>query len=347
MQIIIVAGGGGSRLWPLSTPEKPKQFIPIVNNTSSLEKVYSYISKHFPKESIWINTNEKYKDLVLNTIPSIQEDHILTEPVKWDNFAAVAVQAAALANRFGDDEPLVFTTSDEFFLTEESAQKFVDALKRIDISLQNKEHDIVTMGIKPVGPNTNYGYVELHKGDVDTVFKSVVDVCSFKEKPTLEKAQSYLLEGKYVWNKFNPSFTYRTLQSIINNYHTEHKATFARIRNTGIFTNEQYQSLPKTSFDFAVMEKAKNMGITALDIEDWVDVGNWEQAYKYLPTDTDRILELEGGNNKLLSHCAEEKKKISFVGVNNLLVVETDDKILIIDPKHSAQVKKVTEHFEN
>lgn len=346
MQIIIVAGGGGSRLWPLSTPEKPKQFIPIINNTSSLQKVYSYISNHFPAENIWINTNAKYKELVLNTVEGFPEDHVLTEPVKWDNFAAVSVQAAILANKFGDDEPLIFTTSDEFFATESSAKQFVDALERIGNELQTNKYDIVTMGIKPVSPNTNYGYVEVSKKDMNSVFDSVIDVKSFKEKPNKDTASQYLEEGNYIWNKFNPSFTYRTLDKIISNYHPDHKATFSRIRNTGFCTDEQYTSLPKTSFDFAIMEKAKIMGITALDIEDWVDVGNWQQAYKYLPSESEKILQIEATNNKLLSNCSEEKKKISFVGVNNLLVVETDDKLLIIDPEYSASVKKVAEHFE-
>jgi mannose-1-phosphate guanylyltransferase len=323
MQIIIVAGGGGSRLWPLSTAEKPKQFIPLINNTSSLQKIYSYISESFEAEQIWINTNARYSELVLQSLPGFNMSNILAEPEKRDNFAAVAVQAAILAHKFGDFEPLIFTTSDEFFETRVSSTKFTDALRRIGQSLSNNEFEIVTMGVKATSPNINYGYVMLDPSNVSKSFESVVPVENFREKPSPTTAQEYLNSGMYVWNKFNPSFTYATLHRIIQKFHPDLVEIFDSIRQTGQCSLAMYQTIPKISFDYAVMEKASSMGITVLDIDDWIDVGNWEQAYKHLPQESANTLQLSASENKIMT-TNPNRKQITFVGVNKLLVVETE-----------------------
>jgi len=346
MQIVIVAGGGGSRLWPMSTPDKPKQFIPIINQTSSLEMVYGYISSAFTPDSIWINTNSRYKQLVSDILPDFDISHILTEPEKRDNFAAVAVQAARIAHEYGADEPIVFTTSDEFFGSDTSSSKFTNALRSIGNELKTGSYDIITMGVKATNPNVNYGYVELNPTNKTRVFDEVVPVLQFKEKPSESTARQYLDSGNFVWNKFNPSFTYATLKKVIDTHHPGLAELFNTIYTTGHCSDEMYAQIPKISFDYAVMEKVDSMGIIALDIEDWIDVGNWQVAFQYLPEPEDNVLQIEAKNNKLLTTNNDLIKKIGFVGVEGLLVVESEGRLLIVDPTKAAKVKEVTDYFE-
>jgi mannose-1-phosphate guanylyltransferase len=347
MQIIIVAGGGGARLWPSSNSKIPKQFVKIIGEKSSLEHVYEYLVSDFDKENIWINTNQKYADMVSDLIPGFDSAHLLLEPEKRDNFAAVSAQAAVLSHKFGDKEPLIFVTSDEFMLNHESVEKYKSAIKKIASALEKNTFEVVTMGVKPISPNPNYGYLELNPEDKDGYYSDVVKVARFCEKPDVETAQKFLEKGNYIWNKFNPSFTFATLKKYLSVYDPISYEILIEIERTGIIKPEEYAKLTKTSFDYGFMEKVPNMGVIGIDIDDWVDVGNWEIAGKYMPEidNTNNYIQVSGKNNKVMSHIPE--RKIAFIGVSNLILVESEEGILVIDPSFSAEVKKVAEYFEN
>jgi mannose-1-phosphate guanylyltransferase len=342
MQIIIVAGGGGTRLWPVSTPSNPKQFVPIIGNKSSLEHVYSHLIKKFDKKNIWINTNEVYKGLVQSLIPELDDKNILLEKTRRDSFAAVTIQAAIVSHFTSRDEVLIFTTSDEYFETAESIDSFNNALTKITGSLENNEFDIITLGIKPTSPNTQYGYIEIDHNLIDQAKTKVVKLKSFKEKPDYALAINFLNQGNFVWNKFNPSFTYGKLREMLANLYPEYLYIYDFAEKNGYISEELYLQLPKVAFDYAILEKTDNIGVITLDVADRIDVGNWEMAFEYLPDleENHTALQIQGVNNKVKM---VSEKKVAFVGVSDLLLVETDNAIMVIDPKYSALIREVSE----
>lgn len=347
MQIIIVAGGGGTRLWPLSTNHLPKQFAHIVGEKSSLEKVYEYVSGVFDKDQIWVNTNEKYKDLLSKTLPNLSEDHMLLEPEKRDTFPALAAQAAKVSHFTGDKEPIIFVTSDEFFDTQESSQKFMNALKKIGETLEKNIYDIITVGIKVTSPNVNYGYIEVEPDHNQNRYDEVVPVARFTEKPEKEKAEEFMNTGNYLWHKMNPSFNFAKMKEMLKEIDPKSLEILLDIEKTGVIDPEKYSQLPKISIDYQIMERTNNIGVIGLDVDDWVDIGNWGIAKKYLPKIEENKfqIEMEGHNNsvKLL----DPNRKVAFVGVSDIMLVESEEGILVLNPAQAAQVKKAAEYFEN
>lgn len=346
MQIIIVAGGGGTRLWPLSTDSLPKQFAPIIGSKSSLEKVYEYVASSFPKENIWVNTNAKHADLLAKTLPDLPKDKMLLEPEKRDTFPALAAQAARVSHFTNDKEPIIFVTSDEFFDTDESGAKFMEALKKIGEALEKDIYDIVTVGIKVSSPNINYGYIEVQPEYNDVRYDQVVPVARFTEKPEKETAQEFMSSGNYLWHKFNCSFNFAKMKQMLSEIDPKSLEILLEIEQTGVINPERYKDLPKISIDYQIMERTKNIGVIGLDIEDWVDLGNWEIAKKYISKEIAEHKQLELGGNNNTAKLKTLNKKVAFVGVSNLMLVETDEGILILEPSMAAEVKKVAEYFE-
>lgn len=346
MQIIIVAGGGGTRLWPLSTESLPKQYVPIVGDKSSLEKVYEYVSSVFSEDQIWVNTNVKHADLLAKTLPKLSKNRMLLEPEKRDTFPALAAQAAKVSHFTSDKEPIIFVTSDEFFDTESSALKFMSALKKIGETLEKNIYDIITVGIKVTSPNVNYGYIEVESNYNDDRYNEVVPVNRFTEKPELEKAQEFLSSGNYLWHKMNPSFNFAKMKEMLAKIDPKSLEILLEIEKTGVIEPEKYRELPKISIDYQIMERTDNIGVIGLDVDDWVDVGNWGIAKKYLSKiqENDFQVEMKGENNTV--KLQNPNRKVAFVGVSNIMLVESPEGILVLEPSFAAEVKKVAEYFD-
>ncbi len=348
MQIIIVAGGGGTRLWPISNPKTPKQFVPIVDNESLLLKTYKRLLRDFDSKDIWVNTNEKYLNQAKACLPAdFPDDHFILEPEKRDNYAAVISAGALVSHKTSENEPLIFVPCDDLVTEEESIQNFNNGLKRIAISLEKGEFDVITVGVKPTYPCINYGYIEIDDSDVEKCFEETVEVVNFKEKPDEETATKFLTSGNYLWNKFNHSFTFKKLKEKLAKLDPETLKIMEHFEHTGFIDRSEYAKIPKIAFDYAVLERIDKLGVVGISMQ-WEDLGNWEVVEKYLPPvdkePNPNLIQFGGENNKV--RIVKNQKRVAFVGVSNLLLVESDEGILIINPKNSKDIKKVSEYFE-
>lgn len=348
MQIVINAGGTGTRLWPISTKNVPKQFVDLFDNQTLLSKTYNRLRQSFNPEQIWVNVNQSHYNTARQILPGeFADSHILTEPEKRDTFAAVVAHSAVVSHFAGVDEPIIFLNSDHLILPEEIAtQKQNQALKIINHSLLHNEFDIVVIGIQPTFPATQYGYIQIRPEDKDQYLTKVVPVLSFKEKPNQETAEEFLRKGNYLWNFGSFSFCFSKLETILAGLYPEILPAVKNIHSAGQIDLENFRQLPKIAFDYAVLEKIGNLGVIGINFEVWEDIGTWEILAQYLP-DLDQFQnhkQFAGSGNKVKT--IYPHKKIAFVGVSNLLFVETEEGILIADPKYTNEIRKVTEWSE-
>jgi mannose-1-phosphate guanylyltransferase len=345
MQIIINAGGTGTRLWPFSTSSTPKQFVPLIDEESFLRKTYNRLTSHFAKEDIWVNTNVRFFEQVVACLPAdFPKNHILTEPQKKDTFAAIVAHAAVVSHFTTNTEPLVFIHADHL-VQEADWEQFNTGLEKIAKSLLSKSFEIITAGIKPTFPNTQLGYIQVNKDLISDGFESPVQVTAFTEKPELATAIEFLDSGEYLWNLGYFSFTFESLLVILNRLYPELVEIVLSIQSDGSISVEHYEKLPKVAVDYAIAEKTESMGVLGMDIS-WEDVGSWEIAKQYLPAlaENKNHIQIDGEDNKV--KLTNTDRKVAFVGVSNLMLVESDEGILVINPKHSAAVKKVAEYFD-
>jgi len=344
MQIIISAGGGGTRLWPLSTNEHPKQFVPILDPNSLFEQMFQILVHNFSPKDIWVTTIPQYQQTVEDFLPSdFPKNHILVEPERRDTFAAICSQAAIVTHHTNDTEPLIFVPADDW-LKESDIPAFNHALQKIGQGLLEDTFDFITVGITPKYPATNYGYIQIARADIKKCFDSPVSVLRFKEKPDYETAMQYNESGDFLWHKHNPSFTFQKLRKILSKIDPQSLEIFESFRKIGKIDASLYSSLPKIAIDYAIAEKIDSMGVVGMDIT-WEDIGNWEVVYKHLEdlSSSPNQIQVAGSGNKV--KLFDPSKKIAFVGVSGLLIVESEDGLLVIDPKFSPEVKKVAEHF--
>ncbi len=346
MQIIINAGGKGTRLWPYSTNSRPKQFSPLIDSENFLKKTYDRLSNNFKHEQIWINTNQNFLDLIKESLgKKYDPNKVLTEPERRDSFAALIAHAAVVASKTSRDDTLIFLHSDHLIKSEDWS-KFNHGLKIINRSIQAKEFEIITMGIKPTYPNTQLGYIQIDIEDSQECFKNTVKIKQFREKPNYERALEFVENGNYLWNLGYYSFTFNGLIKNLARLYPELVENVEGIYQSGVIKAELFSQIPKTSFDYAISEKAKSLGVVGCDFF-WEDIGNWEVARKYLPdlNNNPKQIQMAGKGNQV--KLINPNKKIAFVGVSDLLLIESDEGVLVVDPKYSAEVKKVAEYFDS
>lgn len=358
MQIVINAGGRGTRLWPLSSNSRPKQFCNIISNKSLVKLTFDRVNQEFDKDSIWVNTNKAHLDLLKESLPEISNDRILTEPARRDTFPAVAAHAALVASKTSADETIIFLSSDAYIAPNKSIKKHNRALKIVDQGIQDGDTELAVLGIKPNSASPNYGYIELRPEDKKECFDKVSSVVSFKEKPSVPVAEKYLESGNYLWNFGAFAFTFNGLLKILAKTSPESIEPLKNIYEDGEISIENFSKLVKNSFDYVVLERVSKLGVLGVELEVWDDIGSFDTIYNYLDhipnykevyknssSKSPCQIQISGSGNKVKLHKTD--KKVAFVGTEGLILVENEEGILVINPKHSPDVKKISGHFED
>lgn len=339
--ILIMAGGRGTRFWPKSTEERPKQFINLIEDRTMLQLTVDRIRNIVPIEKIFIETGEKYRNLVKEQIPDILEQNIIVEPI-GRNTAPCILLASLYIKQIYNNCNIAVLPSDHLIKNEEV---FLNNLKMANEFVTDNAESIVTIGVTPDRPETGYGYIKYNRMDKN----SIVKIDRFVEKPDLEKAVQYLNSKEYLWNAgmfiFNIDYMLKELETNYNEtYKLLQKLPNINDANYNVMLKELYPKCESISIDYAVMEKSKNIYVIPSDFG-WDDIGTWKSLERYVQKDENnnyirgQASTYNSSNNILYS----ENKKIVVIGLNNIFCVESDDMIVIGLKDHMEELVKYRE----
>lgn len=341
-----MAGGVGSRFWPASTEELPKQFLDITGQGKSLlQLTYNRFVQFIPKERILVVTNQKYKNLVEEHLPYLPDENILLEPSRNNTAPCIAYAAFHLKAR-DPKANMVVAPSDHII---EKSTAFIAAIKDGFTFVENDDV-ILTLGMRPTRPDTGYGYIQYNNNDDQLVGNSIIfKVKKFTEKPDKEKARKFLASGDYVWNAGIFLFSVQTILDAFEQVATEIYLPLAEDESVYGTAHEQsyldkhYPKTPNVSVDYAIMEKVENIYTLPAQIG-WSDLGTWGAVYELWEKDKDGLVLqhegdhlIEGNKNSILR--LNNKKKVIIKGLDNFIVVDTDDALLIYPKREEQNIK--------
>lgn len=338
-----MAGGVGSRFWPVSTNEFPKQFHDMLGTGETLiQKTFSRLSKLIPAENILILTNERYNDLVLKQLPEVKQEQVLLEPA-MRNTAPCILYASLKIQKMNPEAVMVVAPSDHWI---EDETAFVDNLQTA-FDFCEKENALMTLGIQPTFPNTGFGYIEYNKLDENSIKR----VSQFREKPDYETAKTFLKSGNFVWNAGIFIWSAKSITEAFEQFQPQMNALFNEglpVYNTSEekdFIENNYGLAENISIDYAVMEKADNVYVLPATF-DWNDLGTWGSLYEKLPKDNqlnavvNAEVYLENATNNIIR--TDAKKLIIIDGLNDYIIVDKNDVLLIYPKSKEQEIKRIT-----
>jgi len=356
--VVIMAGGVGSRLWPLSTPELPKQFIDLLGIGKTM--IQLTLERFLPvcnMENFWVVTSEKYVDIVKEQLPHIPEKHILAEP-EPRNTAPCIAYACWKIKKENPDANVVVTPADALVL---NVQKFSNAIRKA-MNAADEKGSIVTIGIKPTRPDTGYGYICME----ETAEDEVVKVREFKEKPDLETAKEYLAAGNYVWNAGIFVWNVRTIVEELRKHAPQISDTMDRIAASfGSWKEEEvlkelFPTCEKISIDYAVMEKSDRIYTVASDLG-WSDLGGYSSIKANIPLPDDDPMPDKGSSEQAkydnrmvgqgieLHDCegcivhADDGHRVIVQGLKDYIVAVKGSNVLVCSLSEEQKIKEYSQ----
>ncbi len=341
---VIMAGGAGTRLWPLSRKRRPKQLLRLFEGRSLLQLARERLAGLFEPANIWVITSADYIDQVAAALPDVPRENLIGEPMGRDTANAIGLAAQMLAQRDNDATMAVFT-ADHIIRPQE---RFAGAIRNGLAAAEAHPDSLVTFGIKPDSPHTGYGY--LHRGA--ELGAGVYRVAEFKEKPDLLTAEQYLASGEYYWNSGMFAWRVGAIVAEIERLLPENARGLAELadnwREWGATeeAGRRFGNLKKISIDFGVMEQAGSVLVVEMDC-DWLDLGSWLSIAGTREVDGDgnvsiasRALVMDGADNVLVS---EDDHLLVVLGVSDLVVVHSEDATLVCRRDQVERIKELVE----
>lgn len=347
MYAVIMAGGKGARFWPRSREAMPKHLLDILCEKTIIQQTVDRIKTLIPPANIFIVTGKSHADEVVRQLPEVPGENILVEPVGRNT--APCIGLAAIAVKQKEPEGVMVVLPSDHMISDEPS--FLEHISAAAEMAQMGEY-LLTIGIKPTAPETGYGYIE--KGEeISTVRnKPVYKVKAIREKPDAETARKFLKRGRFLWNSgmfvWRASVIKDAIEKYLPDIHKElqkiEKAFGSKRKNKVI--ESSYRAMTGISIDYGVMEKARNVLVIPGDFG-WSDVGSWDALWDISEKDADgNVVKCPFiGINAANSLVHSSKKLVALVGVEDLLVVETDDALLICKRGASQDVKRVVDRL--
>ncbi|MCD6570630.1 MAG: mannose-1-phosphate guanylyltransferase [Deltaproteobacteria bacterium] len=341
LHVVIMAGGKGKRLWPLSREDRPKQLLSLNGKGSLLRKTVDRVLPLVAPAQICVVTNSDIADQVMNELPEIPEENIFTEPIARNTAPCIGYAAVMIAQQ--DPQGTMAVLPSDHVITDPG--RFCDALRFGVTSIEQYPDLLITLGIVPNYPETGYGYIapsdHIYANDSFVLYK----VEAFYEKPDRRRAAAYIKKG-YLWNSgmflWRVDTILKAFEEYLSDIYKRLMDMGARIDKEGRALYEFYRDVEAISIDYGIMEKALNVGVIPVEFG-WNDVGSWDAL--------GRISSTDGKGNAVQGHAVLEDswnnviwatgKRIVLIGVNNMVVVEGQDAILVCPRGRSQDVSKL------
>lgn len=349
LHAVIMAGGSGTRFWPASRRDRPKQLLDLISVAPLLRLTYDRLDGLVPPEQVWVITTETTAEACRRILPEVPAGNILAEPVGRNTAACVGLAAHAVGA--GDDDAVCIVLPADHLIGDD--ENFRSAMAA-GADLVAREGGLLSFGIQPTRPETGYGYLEVGREHARDGRWTVHQLQAFVEKPDVHRAEGYISSGRFLWNAGIFAWRGRDLLTEMERQLPELSAGLERIgqarssADADAILAEVYPTLPATSVDVGIMEGARQCWVMPVDFP-WSDVGSWPSLADEMPTDDrgnagrGRITALDAADNVLVS----TGPVLAVMGVDNLVVVATPDAVLVVPKDQAQRVKDVVDRLHD
>jgi len=351
MKILILAGGSGTRLWPVSRKNKPKQIQPFFDNKTLLQKTWQRLKNGFGKEDIFIITSEKQKDYIKEQLPDFLDENLILEPAAKSTAPAIGLAAIKILKQ--DANASMVTINSDHFIRDE--EEYIKILKLAEKVVNKNPDHTVMVGVNPNYPDTGLGYIKMGSTVEKIDGKEIYQADKFVEKPDLETAKEYLKKWEYLWN---PAIFVWKLGHLLNLFKKHLPNIYNALEkvNKVIGTEkemeilaDEFKKIEPISIDYGIMEKLTKMLVIPADFG-WADIGNWRTIKDILSkNDNDDLVKgkyvnIDSSGNLVYGASG---KLITAIGIKNMIIIETKDAVLICPKERAQEVKKIVKKIED
>lgn len=347
LAIVIMAGGSGTRLWPLSRKNSPKQFQSFVSEKTLLEETYDRARRIVPENRIFISSGEKHRDRIRTLLPGISDDQLLLEPSARGTGPAIGLIATILGDRL-TGATIATIASDHAI---ENDEAFVAALRSGLETVARHPDKLAVVGINPTSPDTGLGYIRMGEEFANSGQERTFFADEFKEKPDQKTAEAYLADWRYLWNAGYFIFSADAMLGWISEYAPRLSEVLTSIGN-GVADKDAYDTVEVEAIEPIVVEKlpAESRIVVPAPIK-WSDIGTWSSLFDFLKHRNrrdsfglEKTIELESTGNLVYGN---DKRTIALFGVDDLVIVDTDDALLVTSRERAADIKKLISELKD